>query len=77
MEDLEMSEWQPARIRRVHQRGPGTVMTEELPDGKLVHVRPIEASGAREVIFREKCGGRKFYIKEMGCWICEHEILTD
>lgn len=87
-----MSEWQPARIRIVHDIAPEA--TEAIPDellaewnGRIVRIRPLSISQMGRSLrdYREDgCDGQKFYeihpddvVDGCGQVACEHEILTD
>jgi len=76
-----MSEWQPARLRRVHPRTAADKarnnwdVVPPLPNGALIHVAEVDPNKQRLSMCPPD--GRLFRIKETGRLICEHEILTD
>jgi hypothetical protein len=78
-----MSEWQPARYRKVHTRPEGLVTRSTAPpsrtlNGQIIFVRPTE--NANVALFRAcGCDAEKFYEIQgyRYAGVCEHEILTD
>lgn len=79
-----MSEWQPARFVRTHERPIGFVSITKVKSkeihGKFIHVR--EAATNSLVLQQTQelgCSAERFFeVREYpDVIICEHEILTD
>jgi len=72
-------EWQPARFVQVHNDEFVDRENENIAKTRTIHLRPALRSELDFSTNPSECDAERFFwVKEMpGCYVCEHEIVTD